>query len=158
MPGLKINQLSWNVVPPPDYSITSQKTNMQMQSVSRPVPAFMKLYDSIRQIHFPGILSPLSTVVYKSRRLQTGMDFQGGTSQSMKITGGAGMANGPVNVREGTSLGTAYEDNTQRSGAQMEAERMARQPARGGRRGSTANSNDYTTNAKSGNHGGAGER
>ncbi|MBN1973497.1 MAG: hypothetical protein JW787_07640 [Sedimentisphaerales bacterium] len=103
LPGLKINQLTWNVVPPPDYSITSQKTNMQMLNIIRPKPAFVKLYDSIKQIHFSGILSPLSKARYQASRLQTGIDFQGGGEMM-----GGYVANGQA-VRDDVQIQKSFE-------------------------------------------------
>ena len=80
-PGLKINQLSWNVVPPPDYRITSQKTNMQTLNISRQRPAFLELYDYLMKFPYSGIFAParLKTALYdKSQAVNANIQASGG--------------------------------------------------------------------------------
>ena len=45
LPGVEINQMSWTVVPPPGYSITTQRTKMQAFGILKPVPACVRLFD-----------------------------------------------------------------------------------------------------------------
>ena len=49
--GMQVNQVSWNVIPPPGYQITGQKTNMQSRDLARPTPAYIKLYNFVSD-HF----------------------------------------------------------------------------------------------------------
>ena len=56
LPGVEINQMSWKVIPPPDYAVTSQETKMQTSNQLRPVPAFMQLWNSFVK---HGFLSPV---------------------------------------------------------------------------------------------------
>jgi hypothetical protein len=109
LPGLKINQVNWNVVPPPDYSITSQKTNMQMLDIMRQRPAFLKIYEYIRRSRFSGIsrFGALQKVRKQSRELSVAGDgkaagfaqnergYVGGGAYGGAMMGGGYGANGP---------------------------------------------------------------
>ena len=95
--GLKINQLSWNVVPPPDYRITSQQTDMQTINITRQRPAFLNLYDYLKQFGFRGLVLPL--FLQQSKKFESAGAF---SSVSEKSGGGfAGAAEGEIEVRAG---------------------------------------------------------
>ncbi|KPK75219.1 MAG: hypothetical protein AMJ79_12130 [Phycisphaerae bacterium SM23_30] len=45
LPGIQINQVRWNVVPPPGYQITDQLSRMESRDLARPTPAFRLALD-----------------------------------------------------------------------------------------------------------------
>lgn len=118
LPGMKINQLRWNVVPPPDYCVTSQKTNMQMLEVIRTRPAYQELYDAFGKLPFKGILlAPLSRVKYQAK-LKHGIEFSGGTSN---------VANAYV-AGDSPTAGGAYYRSAERGAAEV-PEPVTQKPA-----------------------------
>ena len=67
IPGVKINKMSWMVIPPPDYVVTSQATKMQSSNLIRPVPAFVQVYDAfIKRGFFSPVLMPSLSRVRRS--------------------------------------------------------------------------------------------
>ncbi|MHC4353687.1 MAG: hypothetical protein ACYS0H_13325, partial [Planctomycetota bacterium] len=44
LPGVRMNQMSWLVIPPPDYWISEQQSRMQTSDLAKPVPAYVHLY------------------------------------------------------------------------------------------------------------------
>jgi hypothetical protein len=59
LPGLEINEMSWNIVPPPGYQITAQETKMQTDDLARPTPACVQLYNFLAENLFSGsVLMP----------------------------------------------------------------------------------------------------
>lgn len=71
LPGIKINQLNWNVIPPPDYQVSSQKTSMHTGDLLRPRPAYVQVLNSLRYFGFPQVLS---------------VRYSGGTSMQRNIS------------------------------------------------------------------------
>jgi len=53
LPGVEINQMNWTVIPPPGYSVTTQETKMQASGIIRPVPAYVRLCNSLITSMFP---------------------------------------------------------------------------------------------------------
>ncbi len=147
LPGLKMNQLRWNVVPPPGYVITSQKTNMQMLAIIRQKPAFVKLYDSIKQFRFSGILgtSTLHRARHQSRASKYDIGFSGGTSTRYERSGEAGSLGTTVTNAAVPNLepGTAYYwrgdvvDQVRNMDARETPQTQQPEFTRGGRRGIT---------------------
>jgi len=45
LPGVEINEMSWIVIPPPDYRITRQETKMQTTGLIRPAPTLVNIYN-----------------------------------------------------------------------------------------------------------------
>jgi hypothetical protein len=43
LPGVEMNQMSWTVIPPPNYRISEQETRMQTSDLIRPAPAYTHL-------------------------------------------------------------------------------------------------------------------
>lgn len=146
LPGLKMNQLSWNVVPPPGYVITSQKTNMQMVSVVRQKPAFIKLYDSIKQFRFSGIFSIMGPRYFgsidrarnQSRHLDKGIEFTGGTSSGV-TTNGQVISQDVDGISAGAKYYRSMDEADQVRNMDARETPQAQQPGsiRGGRRGIT---------------------
>ncbi|UCC97797.1 MAG: hypothetical protein JSW66_18375 [Phycisphaerales bacterium] len=58
LPGVEINQMNWTVVPPPDYSVTTQVTRMRTHGLIEPTPAYKRLYDVLLRSRF---VSPVLT-------------------------------------------------------------------------------------------------
>jgi len=54
LPGVEINEMSWNIVPPPGYQITAQETKMQTDDLVRPTPAYVQLYNFLAENLFLG--------------------------------------------------------------------------------------------------------
>jgi len=44
LPGVEINQMTWTVIPPPDYSVTTQETKMQTSGIIKPAPAYIQFF------------------------------------------------------------------------------------------------------------------
>jgi hypothetical protein len=55
LPGVEMNQMHWNVIPPPGYEITSQQTKMQTRNLARPIPACVQAYDFLAESLFWGL-------------------------------------------------------------------------------------------------------
>jgi hypothetical protein len=110
LPGLKINQLSWNVIPPPDYKVSSQKTSMHTGDLLRTKPAYLQVLNSLRYFGFPRVLS---------------IRYSGGTSgqrtvsyaeppESHTAAGYGGMGGAPPASRlAGTTTGGRRSDSIQ---------------------------------------------
>jgi len=47
LPGMRINELAWEVYPPPGYRITSQDSRMDSPDMPRPVPAYIKTLEAV---------------------------------------------------------------------------------------------------------------
>jgi hypothetical protein len=54
LPGVEINQMSWTVVPPPDYSVTTQVTKMRTHGLIEPTPTYKRLWDVLLRGRFAG--------------------------------------------------------------------------------------------------------
>jgi hypothetical protein len=68
LPGVEMNRIDWNVVPPPGYQITTQETKMQTRDLQRPVPAYMQVYHFLRENIFAGgLLMPYSGGARRAR-------------------------------------------------------------------------------------------
>ncbi|MCK4291736.1 MAG: hypothetical protein KAY65_00960 [Planctomycetes bacterium] len=79
LPGVEINQMSWTVVPPPGYRITTQQTKMQTHDLRQPAPAYLQLYRYLHENVFPGLLF---VPVFTEARLGKKVDFAGGGAVS----------------------------------------------------------------------------
>ncbi|MHC4658092.1 MAG: hypothetical protein ACYS83_02795, partial [Planctomycetota bacterium] len=56
IPGVEMNRMRWNVIPPPGYQITTQQTKMQTADLARPTPAYVQVYNFLaRNLLFRGI-------------------------------------------------------------------------------------------------------
>ena len=62
LPGVEMNQMSWTVIPPPDYRITTQQTRMQTPDIIRPVPAYVHFYNFMTKNAFVGPFQTFSSV------------------------------------------------------------------------------------------------
>jgi hypothetical protein len=56
LPGVETNQMSWNVLPPPGYHVTSQETKMQTHDIVRPTPVYLQTYNFLTENLFAGSL------------------------------------------------------------------------------------------------------
>ena len=56
LPGVEMNQMSWNVLPPPGYHVTSQETKMQTHDIVRPTPVYLQTYNFLTENLFAGSL------------------------------------------------------------------------------------------------------
>jgi len=74
LPGVEINQMSWNIVPPPGYQITAQETKMQTDDLVRPTPAYVQLYNFLAENLFSGSL--LMPSLSRVRRVALSAKFQ----------------------------------------------------------------------------------
>ena len=122
LPGLKINQLSWNVIPPPDYRITSQQTNMQTLNITRQRPAFLNLYNYLKQLRFGGLISP--RVLSQSKKDKHGVNISGGFGD--KAGGAIGFTGGGI-MQEPSAAGRRVQTtqaNQRAIQAQQEADRI----------------------------------
>ena len=88
LPGVEINQMSWNIVPPPDYQITAQETKMQTDDLFRPTPAYVQLYNFLAENLFSGSL--LMPSLSRVRGVAFDMVGGGGFGKEMtaKLSGG----------------------------------------------------------------------
>ncbi len=68
LPGVRMNEMSWTVVPPPGYRITKQETRMQTHDIVRPMPAYVRAYEILRDNVFFG--SVLMTSLGKAQKVQ----------------------------------------------------------------------------------------
>jgi hypothetical protein len=48
VPGVEMNRMRWNVIPPPGYQVTSQQTKMESRDLRRARPACLDVYDFLR--------------------------------------------------------------------------------------------------------------
>jgi hypothetical protein len=60
LPGVEMNQMSWIVIPPPDYQITTQETRMHTSDLIRPVPAYVRFRNFLVRNAFVGPLRVFS--------------------------------------------------------------------------------------------------
>ena len=56
LPGVRINQTGWTIIPPPGYRVTAQQTKMQTHDLDQESPAYLKLYRLFTQNVFAGRL------------------------------------------------------------------------------------------------------
>jgi hypothetical protein len=54
LPGVKMNEMSWTVVPPPDHWVTAQETTMQTSDLIVPAPVYVRLCDLLIKNLFTG--------------------------------------------------------------------------------------------------------
>lgn len=87
LPGVEINQMGWKVIPPPDYTVSSQETKMQTSNLRRPVPAFVKFWNAfIKHGFFSPVLIPsLSRVRQYSYRADR-IGFMGGETSEISAS------------------------------------------------------------------------
>ncbi len=45
LPGVEINEMSWTIIPPPHYRITTQETKMQTSDLVGQMPVYVRLYN-----------------------------------------------------------------------------------------------------------------
>jgi len=74
LPGVEINKMGWNIVPPPGYQITAQETKMQTDDLVRPTPAYVQLYNFLAENLFSGSL--LMPSLSRVRRVALSAKFQ----------------------------------------------------------------------------------
>ncbi|MHC4155775.1 MAG: hypothetical protein ACYST6_12755, partial [Planctomycetota bacterium] len=48
IPGVEMNRMRWNIIPPPGYQVTSQRTKMESRDLRRARPACLDVYDFLR--------------------------------------------------------------------------------------------------------------
>lgn len=59
LPQVEMNQMQWDVIPPPGYKITAQQTKMQTPDLAQPIPAYRQIYEVLRENIFTGsVLMP----------------------------------------------------------------------------------------------------
>ena len=54
LPQVEMNQMRWEVVPPPGYKITAQQTKMLTPDLAKPTPAYRQIYEVLRENIFAG--------------------------------------------------------------------------------------------------------
>jgi hypothetical protein len=86
LPGVEMNQMSWIVIPPPDYRITTQETRMQTSDLIRPAPAYVQFFNFLVRNAFVG---PLLTFSGGSGRIAKRVDSVSAMSQERVRRGGA---------------------------------------------------------------------
>jgi hypothetical protein len=77
--NVEMNRISWNVVPPPGYQITTQQTKMQTYNLLPPTPAYVQLYRFVAEHMFGGMLlmPSLSRVRELSTRVVAATNLSG---------------------------------------------------------------------------------
>jgi hypothetical protein len=56
LPGVRMNQMNWLVIPPPDYWVSEQQSKMQTSDLAKPVPAYIHLYRYLARSTRPRIV------------------------------------------------------------------------------------------------------
>ena len=64
LPGVEINQMSWTVIPPPGYCITTQETKMQSFGLTKLAPACTRLFDLL--LSSPTLMRRVSPASYRT--------------------------------------------------------------------------------------------
>jgi len=69
LPQVEMNQMRWEVIPPPGYKITAQQTKMQTPDLAQPIPAYRQIYEVLRENIFTGsVLMPAFSRVRRFAR------------------------------------------------------------------------------------------
>ena len=95
LPGVEINEMSWTIIPPPHYRITTQETKMQTSDLVGQMPAYVRLCNFLIKNVFPSSLLVDNFRASKLYRQNERADLRGGTQ-----VGGMG---GPAGYKGDTS-------------------------------------------------------